>query len=532
MVTDIWHRIVAFSGNGVDDRQLVRGGPCQALQREAVTGIRCGSDMRLLQVAPLLLLLLLPAAQPSLAATVSGGATNPIQHVVVVFQENHTFDNYFGTYPGANGIQNDPPGVHPFHITRQITDLCHSTVCAHADYDNGKMDGFLSSEGSNQTFGYYDQSDIPYYWSLAQNYTLFDNYFTSAMGPSLPNHLYLVAGQDHGIPDSITANPDKMHIGSIVDSLEAASVSWAYYSPYTVGNENAIGLISSVADNATRMQNLKMTDSFLTDLQAGDMPSVSYVLSGDGQNEHPPYDISVGESWVQSIISAIQSSPYWSSTVVLLSWDDYGGWYDHVTPPQVDKYGLGFRVPLLVVSPLAKQGYVDHTLSDHTSLMKFIERAFGLASVTQRDGTSSDLTDALNSGFSSQFPDDVLAMQWTPRYSNLAALPALDVNAYDSTISFSYLNVQSHPQPAVFYATIRNSHNQTTQVVAAEHTLPAGKAVQIPLTFRNQAAGIYCINLIAVTPKGVALSMTFKLLLNSTETSPPDAASYAASPIS
>jgi phospholipase C len=472
--------------------------------------------LRFLYFVPLFLLMVLPAAQPSLAATLNGTATNPIKHVVVIVQENHTFDNYFGTFPGANGISHDPPTAHPYHITTWVSDLCHSTLCARADYNNGKMDGFLQSEGSKQTFGYYDASDIPYYWGLAKNYTLFDNYFTSAMSPSLPNHLYLVAGQGAGVPDSVRLNPSDLKINSIVDSFSASKVSWAYYSPYTVGNENALGLISSVNTNATRMADLKLTGEFLKDIQGGNMPSVSYVTSNDGENEHPPSDLASGQAWTKSIISAIRASAYWSSTVILLTWDDYGGWYDHVTPPQVDKYGLGFRVPLLMISPFAKQGFIDHTLSDHTSLMKFIERVFNLAPVTQRDATASDLMGALNSNINSQFADDSFSMQGTPTFSNLAAAP-LDAYANSPAISFGFLNNQNHSQYAVFYATLRNSFNQTTQVVRTTANLPEGKTLPISFTFQNQPSGVYTVNVIAMTSRGVALSVPFRLILDSTE---------------
>jgi len=474
--------------------------------------------MRLLYIAPLLLLLLAPDAQISLAAAATSVATSPIQHVVVIFQENHSFDNYFGTFPGANGIQNDPPTVHPYHITGSITDLCHSTICAHIAYDNGKMDGFPQAEGSKQTFGYYNKKDIPYYWGLARNYTLFDNYFTSAMGPSLPNHLYLVAGQDAGVPDSVSQGPAQMNIGSIVNELSAAKDTWGYYSPYTMGNENALGLVSSVIDNATMVQNLKGSDQFIGDLQSGKMPAVSYITANDGQNEHPPYDIATGVAWVQSIISAIQASPYWGSTVIFLTWDDYGGWYDHVIPPQVDKHGLGFRVPLLMVSPFAKHGYIDHTVSDHTSLMKFIERVFGLAPVTQRDAMTSDLMEALSSSYVNNFTDDSFTMQGTPTYSNLAGTPALDAYAYNPSISFAFMNNQAHPQQAVFYAALRNTRNQTVQLIKMKSTLPEGKTTQIPFTFQNQPAGAYTVTVLSITTKGVALSQPFRLVLNSTIT--------------
>jgi phospholipase C len=496
----------------VSTRHLVLGSshapPCRTRTR---TKDRPG--MRLLPFVPLLLLLLMPASQASFATAGAASAANPIQHVVVIIQENHAFDNYFGTFPGANGIQNDPRTVHPFHITGPVVDLCHSTACAHAAYDNGKMDGFLKAEGSNETFGYYDQSDIPYYWGLAQNYTLFDDYFTSAMGPSLPNHLYLVAGQDAGVADSVSKQLSHLNVSSIANELEAANYSWSYYSPYVVGNENALGLLSSIAQDSAMLAKIKQTDQFLVDLQDGKMPDVSYITANDGQNEHPPYSVTAGEQWVESIISAIQASPYWGSTAILLTWDDYGGWYDHVAPPQVDKYGDGFRVPLLMISPFAKQGYVDHTLSDHTSIMKFIERVFGLPSVTQRDAAASDLMESLNSNYSAQYTDDSILPQGTPTYSNLA-VSALDAYAHAPGVSLTYMNAQGHPQGVIFWAALRNSLNQTVQLAETQGSLSAGKGIQVSFSFQDLPAGVYCINLIPVSEAGVAVSQPLRLFLN------------------
>jgi len=465
-----------------------------------------------LPLLPLFLLLLLPAIQPSLAAAETAAVANPIKHIVVIVQENHTFDNYFGTFPGANGIQNDPPGLTPHHLTEPIVDLCHSTGCAHTAYDHGKMDRFLQAEGSSETFGYYDKSDIPYYWGLAENYTLFDNYFTSEMGPSLPNHLYLVAAQDDGIAESADAQRPNLNVSTIANELQAANDSWAYYSPYRAGNENALGLVSSIANNATMMANLKPTQDFLSDLQAGKMPDVSYLTGNDTQNEHPPYSVQSGEQWVESIIGAIQASPYWGSTVIVIMWDDYGGWYDHVVPPQVDKYGDGFRVPLLMVSPFAKNDYVDHTFSDHTSILKFIERVFGLPPVTQRDAGASDLMDALDPSYSAQFTDDSLYLQGTPAYLSPAAVPSGGVNAFNPSIGLTYVNDLNHSLNMVFYAALRNSLNQTLDVATVTGTLVSGVGVQIPFFFDNQPSGSYSIFVIVATSKGVSLSEPFRLI--------------------
>ncbi len=338
---------------------------------------RNGPVVRLVSIV--VCLLMVTNALPTLSA----GGGNSIQHIVIIMQENHTFDNYFGTFPGVNGVQNDPPGVHPFHITGHITDICHSSDCARKAWDNGKMDGFLAAEGSQQTFGYYDQRDIPYYWSLAQQYTLFDNYFTSVMGPSLPNHLYLVAGQSG---DRTTNLPHPIiYAKSIIDELESSHISWTYYAPGLLNNENGLPLFASVQKNQTRLAKIQWQTSFFDDLRNSKLPQVSWIMPEDALSEHPPYNLAEGQFWVESIIKALQSSRYWSSTAIFLTWDDYGGWYDHVAPPQVDQYGYGFRVPLLVISPLARHGYIDHTVSDHTSILKFVETTFNLAPLTSRD---------------------------------------------------------------------------------------------------------------------------------------------------
>jgi len=141
---------------------------------------------------------------------------------VIIVRENHSFDNYFGTFPGANGLQKAPPSVHPFHVQGRIIDLCHDWSCAHAAYDTGKMDNFQSAESSTQTFGCYDQRDIPYYWALAKNYTLFDNYFTSVMSLSLPNYVYLLAAQSGGLVDNTHV---AFHFKPIMEELDSSHVS-------------------------------------------------------------------------------------------------------------------------------------------------------------------------------------------------------------------------------------------------------------------------------------------------------------------
>jgi phospholipase C len=257
----------------------------------------------------------------------------------------------------------------------------------------GRMDNFQSAERSTQTFGYYDQRDIPYYWALAKNYTLFDNYFSSVMGPSLPNYVYLAAAQSGGLIDNTHI---ALNFKPIVAELDSSHISWMYYAGYGAmytGWNPLPGFVQYVQSGWSN--NIRQSDLFSADLKKGNLAQVTWIMpTSEETSEHPPYSLTSGEAWVESVIKAIQASEFWASTAIFLTWDDYGGWYDHVRPPQVDKYGYGFRVPLLLISPYARRGYIDHTTADHTSLLKFIETSFQLAPLSQRDAASESLTGA------------------------------------------------------------------------------------------------------------------------------------------
>ncbi len=351
----------------------------------------------------LLLLLLFPLIplHPSNSLT----QKNPIQHIVVIFQENHTFDNYFGTYPGVNGlgavmttappVQGESAQPAEFNTPAPQQDLCHSWDCAHTAYATGKMNGFLQAEKTPLTFSYYDFQEIPYYWNYASQYVLMDNYFSSVMGPSLPNHLYLVAGQA-GITSNVYTT---FNFHPIMDELDQAKISWKYYagSYNTLSGWNPLPGFLSFQLNPSRMKNLGPPDAFASDVSSGKLASVVWLMPPNSeQSEHPPNDVSVGEHYVASLINTVMQSSYWNSTAIFLSWDDYGGWYDHVPPPQVDGYGYGMRVPCLIISPYARQGFVDHTLADHTSILSFIEARFGLKPLTTRDANANNLMEAFD----------------------------------------------------------------------------------------------------------------------------------------
>ena len=350
-----------------------------------------------------------------------------IQHVVTILQENHTFDNYFGTYPGADNLSQAPavpvdpnnpagPKVAPFHIQDPRTpDLNHASQSARAAYHDGRMDGFVLAQAERKlpgqmALGYYDGSDLPYYWHLAQHYVLADRFFSSALGGSLVNHQFWVAASGSRTGESIPAAG--LNMPTIFDRLDGAGVSWKFYvKSYdpTLDFRHAQGdnpkdsqlawipplTMPSFVDNPQRMARIVDMSHLYADLVHGDFPAVSYLVQG-GTSEHPPGHVVNGQNATVSIIDAIMRSRFWDSTAIVLSWDDWGGWYDHVRPPQVDPDGYGFRVPALIISPYAKKGYILHETSDFTSILKLIERLHGLGPLTSRDANAYDLLGAFD----------------------------------------------------------------------------------------------------------------------------------------
>ncbi|HTP56464.1 MAG TPA: alkaline phosphatase family protein [Thermoplasmata archaeon] len=341
------------------------------------------------------------AASPRRSAPASPPSGSPISHIVVVLQENHTFDNYFGTYPGADGIAGTPirlptspgglPSVAPSHSpVLTPADLTHSWAAAHEDYDGGKMDGFVYGEGSAGSLVYFERGDLPRYWAVADRHVLCDRYFTSAMTESAPNHLYLVAGTSGGIRDD--AVPATLSFPPIFAQLDSRGISWKVYG-FTSWYER----FAYVQETPGAKTRFATGTAFATDLAGGELPDVAWIIGAPGGDEHPPANVQAGQNSVaDDILNPLGRSPYWSTSAVFITWDDYGGFYDHVPPPQVDAFGYGFRVPCLVVSPYARSGYLDHTVNDHTSILKFIEERHGLSPLTARDAAANDFAEAFD----------------------------------------------------------------------------------------------------------------------------------------
>src|SRR5215471_5457590 len=377
-----------------------------------------------------------------------GGLTD-IQHVVIFIQENRSFDHYFGSYRGVRGFSEqsaafeqpdgansgDPPvgKLLPFHLNTATTDaacthdITHDWVPQHQSWDNGAMDGFVNSRlaiNTNDavlTMGYYNRDDLPYYYALADAFTICDNYFCSVLGPTDPNRLYTMAasidpqGKNGGpILQTIVTNRSalsgRLTYTTMPEQLEARGISWKVYSS---PDENVLNGILS--DNVlSYFRNFQNPSSvlhqnafgpqfpvdFLSDVATGNLPQVSWLIGSVLTSDHPPAPSLFGENALALIVSALMANPVlWAKTVLIVNYDENGGFFDHVapvtappgtpgeyvtapavpdpsvvgTPAVTGPIGLGFRVPMLIVSPFSRGGFVSSDLFDHTSVLRFLE---------------------------------------------------------------------------------------------------------------------------------------------------------------
>jgi phospholipase C len=430
---------------------------------------------RLLAVGVLLCLAALAAAPA--AARASGQAASgpkprtPIRHVISLMQENHSFDNYFGTYPGADGIPagtcmpadlDDPTQgcVKPFHLAgRPITDLGHSQEVFHRQYRNGRMNGFVSAyrnEGLNgeNSMGYYDHRDLPYYWNVADRYVLFDRFFTSAAGGSIWNHMYWVTGTPGNYDADVLPKNGFTDLPTIFDRLEEAGVSWKFYVQnydptinFRTADDPAKGdkvsqviwvpplLYARFVDDPKLASHIVDLDQYYTDLRQGTLPAVSYIVPS-GASEHPPGSIKSGERFVRGLLNALASSSAWSDSAFLWTYDDWGGWYDHVKPPQVDPYGYGFRTPALLVSAYAKRGQVVHTQLDFTSILRFITDNWGLKPLATRDAKANSIAHGLDFTTPPRSPEFIPAER-APKVTPEAAKRPVIYGAYGIALVFA-----------------------------------------------------------------------------------------------
>lgn len=344
----------------------------------------------------------LPIVRASNSPT-TATATTPIKHAVFIMMENRTFDSMFGRFPNANGYLEA-------RAPNPTLDYEHNGPSAIAAIDGGKMDEF-PARGYMQ----FTQSDIPNYWSYAQQFGLSDNFFTAQMGDSSPQHVSWMAAQSGGIFDAAqqtgcTSQQNTLiysrdtsannywsypcyTINSLPDILQQSGISWKYYS--NVGIWDGASMMQQFYKSPNNIHN---PNQFVTDVQSGQMADVTWLTPPSSASDHPPVTIESGENFVTSAVNAVMQSKYWADTSIFITWDDWGGFYDHVTPPVIDGVGLGSRVPLIVISPYARPNYISHAQGEFSSFVKFIEKDFNLPNLGQRDALpqTSDLMDFFN----------------------------------------------------------------------------------------------------------------------------------------
>jgi phospholipase C len=413
--------------------------------------------------------------QAALAAAPRCGRLRDIEHVVFFIQENRSFDHYFGCYPGVRGFGDrharrlgdgsgltvfaqpgyNKPGygghLFPFRLDVRrggecIHDLDHTWGPQHRSWNHGRMDGFvrehLKDEGRNGTvtMGHYARADIPYYYALADAFTLCDAYHCSVIGGSDPNHAYSVSGMidpagRHGGPLVVNRSGFSPQLSwtTLPEQLRRRHISWKVYSSQSADNPRANPVttdspfpmfkqyFSNPYLNARGIKP-RFPEDFDADVAAGELPQVCWVYADIMQSDHPPFSIRSGEHVADHILRTLASKPrLWAKTALFITWDENGAFFDHVpphTPPRGTKgeyltvrplpsdaqgiagpIGLGFRVPLLIVSPFTRGGFVCSERFDHTSLMRFVERRFDVEAPNLsrwRRGAVADLTGAFN----------------------------------------------------------------------------------------------------------------------------------------
>jgi len=318
----------------------------------------------------------------------------PIEHVVIIVKENHTFDNYFGRFPNAAGAElaqaDNPPRTDPDHK--------HQTWTARSNDDRYRVQ--------------YGQTELPGYWQLARQFTLCDRYFSVVAGSFTKKHLMLICADAPMINNPAhhyRPRPgDALKLPSLPSGLEAKGLSWGNYGGYAF---HYIEDLAGHRGNHTR-------DLFAQHAAVGQLPTVSWVY-GDGRpdlSEHPTQNVTDGEQWTLQQIQAIVEGGLWDTTAIFVTWDDWGGWYDHIDPPVVETWDpnhaqrpadrndafagqpfrYGSRVPCLCISPYAKPGHISDQENSHVSLLKFCEDAFGLDPLTSRDADSNGMTDCID----------------------------------------------------------------------------------------------------------------------------------------
>jgi len=328
---------------------------------------------------------LLRALHPDDRSTPSIDADR-IKNIIFFIQENHSFDSLFAGFPGTNSefaeqecpdaLQKDPPHKHT---------------------DAFQPHGATTDEARCS----YHEMDAPNYWKAARAFTLCDNYFSDIRGPSYPNYLLMIAGQSPVVEAALPTDicPEFcLDLPALPHRLDAHGLTWRDYG----------GIFTSIKSLFQRSEVMDFhAEKFFEDAAKGTLPNVAwlnsgFLIDGDAKSGHPPASLCGGENYAVSVLNAVMNSPQWSTIALFLVWDDWGGFYDHVDPPVVERWKdgtpsrYGHRVPCMIMSPYARSGYVSHTLHSHVSLLHFAETIFGLETLTERDANASDMLDCFD----------------------------------------------------------------------------------------------------------------------------------------
>jgi phospholipase C len=386
---------------------------------------------------------------PSLAAA-RFGAASKIAHVIIIFQENRTPDDLFNGLRGADTVRSgknargESVALKPIPLTAAY-DISHEHSAYLVEHANGELDGFsevrsVCHAGKRcpprdlRAYGYVPRKEVEPYFQMASQYTFGDRMFETNEGPSFPAHQYIISGTStvsNGSPLRAASNavsPSGKFTGgcdsppgsyvllidpagnedqgtypcfdrlALMDLLDRKSLTWRYYEAHLGSGlwqgPDAIVHLRNSKEFATNV--VAPSKTILTDIAAGQLADVVWLTPTADASDHAGTTNGTGPSWVASVVNAVGESQYWNDTAIFLTWDDWGGWYDHVAPPQYNSYELGFRVPLVVISPYARQHYVSHTQHEFGSILKFVEEAFGLPSLGTTDVRSDDLSDCFN----------------------------------------------------------------------------------------------------------------------------------------
>jgi len=453
----------------------------------------------------------------------SGGSTSTcakltdVQHVVILIQENRSFDHYFGSYKGARGFSEtsnaykqphpgnttaSPAGVlYPFRLDSSkwnaacTHDIDHAWITQHKSWNDGANDGFVTSHipiNANDavlTMGYYTRTDLPYYYAVADAFTLCDNYYCSVIGPTDPNRLYTMAasidpdGKNGGpLLQTLIGNRSSMYgkltYTTMPEQLQARNISWKIYSTPDqtiqsgIVSDNVLPYFKNFQDPSTQLYmnafGPQFPTDFIADAASGNLPQVSWIIPSVVESDHPPAPSLLGELTLATIINALTANAaQWAKTVLFVTYDENGGFFDHVAPPAAPPgtageyitatpvpdpsvlggisgpIGLGFRVPMLIISPFSRGGFISSDTFDHTSVLRFLETRFG-AEVPNLTAWRRSAVGDMTSAFNFSKPDTSVPVLPTLNVADPALITSC-INALTGTVAYPNPNPQGLP---------------------------------------------------------------------------------------